>query len=629
MISNHDSELIARNDASFLHENNSKEYVNTNLYQYYTCINCWVTLVGAHSEIAGKILESEIRNHGLLPVIAWAQQASDQLVRDIPITNLFSVICRGLSIADALQCLRFPKRFSPVSSALALKSLNKFKATNNRMKLINRRCETEHRYVTSLVAQEARDVFAGYESDDLYIPRFSNGAGKDGEHSLVEKIDSWQKPCFSHRLYPVKADVQTHWSYGREEFGRYLWTLPVSGATARFQTVPKSYKTYRTIAMEAPTKQSDQQGVRVALERTLDRNVGDAAPIHNQGINGIRAQAAGYSTIDMSAASDSISVWLIGQVLPREIFNDVMFARSYWILYDTSTGDGDLLHMVTTMGTGFCFALETGLFLSIARAGVRYAALFLDWAYSDDLVSAYGDDIIVPEWAYETVRDFLTICGFVVNEDKSFTGATPFRESCGYDWYDYDPVTSIYWPRREIKENLDSLPSLVALQNRVFERGAGLTYFDCQTFLCRQIARIAPKLSVVPLDTFLEYNLEGRAVISLTARPLESKQYIRYDIRYDKEKTPADRLLTFDGSKGDGIIYKEDRIYANLLTETLTKVTPYDRASYEMYLYEEFLRNGPRYDDETSYVLNISSSYMQPSNTRKSAKVSVTRVRLV
>jgi hypothetical protein len=50
------------------------------------------------------------------------------------------------------------------------------------------------------------------------------------------------------------------------------------------------------------------------------------------------------------------------------------------------------------------------------------------------LVSVYGDDIIIPTYAYEHLIQLLTALGFVINRDKSF-GTGAFRESCGADYY--------------------------------------------------------------------------------------------------------------------------------------------------------------------------------------------------
>jgi hypothetical protein len=55
----------------------------------------------------------------------------------------------------------------------------------------------------------------------------------------------------------------------------------------------------------------------------------------------------------------------------------------------------------------------------------------------------FGDDIIVKKEAYAFLVRSLTKLGFKVNDDKSFNTG-PFRESCGYDWYNGHFVRGVY-----------------------------------------------------------------------------------------------------------------------------------------------------------------------------------------
>jgi hypothetical protein len=77
------------------------------------------------------------------------------------------------------------------------------------------------------------------------------------------------------------------------------------------------------------------------------------------------------------------------------------------------------------MGNGFTFPLETLIFWALAACCVR----------PEDVgkVSVYGDDIIVPTYAYALLTEVLVAAGFLVNSKKSFVDG-PFRESCGRDY---------------------------------------------------------------------------------------------------------------------------------------------------------------------------------------------------
>jgi hypothetical protein len=631
MISNHDLELIARKDVAEFHFEHSKEYINANLFQYYTGANSWILVVKGYSEVAAKILEDEIRSRGLVVTIRNAQVAADELVRDQPISNCFALICRGLTTPDALQCLRFLKRFSIVSVDLEAAAKEKLLATNNRIKLINRRCDTDHEFIIDLVRREAQYLFHGYVSPTNDFPRLTNGASFGGSHTAAEKCCEWVNPSFGSPLYPShRMYTQQSFRFNRISWGTYTGKMfaDVPFQRSRFGTVPKNWKGYRTIAIESVTQQSEQQGIRAALEKALKYTVGDQAPIHNQAINGIQASREGFATLDLSSASDSMSFWLLSRILPRKVWDDIRSARSWWLTFEPDRkGEigGCLIHMVCTMGCGFCFALETGVFLAIARAAVKLVCRHTDRVFSSSLVFAYGDDIIVPEWAYDTVVEFLELLGFIVNVDKSFTGLTPFRESCGYDWFDNEPVSSTYWPRKVIQENYDSLPSLVSLQNRLFERGGGYQLFEAQTFVRNQCKRIAPNLSEVPLDTFLEYSLEGKALVSLTPQPLKWERYQRRE-KYDRERHG---LAAFSQVRdGTLVVYEEDRLYANLVTAKY-KAVKYDEEVYRNYRYAKFLLDGPEYDSDIERELGVTSSLWKTSERRKPSGFTISRTRLI
>lgn len=618
MISNHEAELIAQIDAKSLKED-CKDYVGSNLFQYYTLVNTWTSLLSGHNPVAADILEKMILNRGLLSTIKAASETADAIIReqmiDLP---EFCLITKGLDTADALQVLRFPKRFTPVSKGLESQTLTAFKQQLNKVRGINmRRRGTGNRYFIEAVRLELNELFRYYEPADFsdikltngvsrYSDDFSSGLGEGSFQYGNEKIRiGLNRPNFYNSpLYPSWYYPSIKYTNGNADYGLVFGL----GETARVSTVPKSYKTYRTIAVETVEKQSDQQCVRAALEKALDKSVGLHAPIHNQGINGLLASNLNYATIDLHAASDSLSWWLMHEILPRPVYADCAFARSYYLIMPNT---GRVINpLFCTMGNGFCFALETAVFLAISRAAVKCYCNFTGLAWNDDYVYAYGDDIIVLAEAYATVVDWLQALDFIVNNDKSFSTPSPFRESCGYDWFDSQSVTSIYWPRAVIKRDIESCASLCALEARIFQRGAGTFYYSAYSFLVKQVKLIAPNLSEVPIDVFLEYNLEGKALVTLTAPRLESTRYVR----------------EWSLVKGDAKSYEEDRLYCNLLH--VLKDTSLDYSPIENYLYATFLRNGPKYDDELSRLLGVSTSYHDDQLRSKAGKTVVTRKRL-
>lgn len=200
--------------------------------------------------------------------------------------------------------------------------------------------------------------------------------------------------------------------------------------------VPKTVKVKRTIAVEPLLNGYIQKGIDQLMRHRLKR-VG--IDLTNQEKNKDLARKGSvpltpdpYVTIDLSSASDSISIGLCKYMLPDDWYQflDATRSRSY-----TLNGDLHRYHKFTTMGNGFCFPLETLLFASLCQVAYAESNLSADY-------SVYGDDIIVRQSVAPRVLELLKICGFTANPDKTFLSG-PFRESCGADWFEGEDVRPI------------------------------------------------------------------------------------------------------------------------------------------------------------------------------------------
>lgn len=108
--------------------------------------------------------------------------------------------------------------------------------------------------------------------------------------------------------------------------------------------------------------------------------------------------------------------------------------------------------MVSSMGNGFTFPLQTALFSCAVSAAYQLDSLKLvrpQVRHGRQTVTdlgnfgVFGDDIIVVKRAYRKVLRLLDILGFKVNAEKSFFEG-PFRESCGGDFYEGQHARGIY-----------------------------------------------------------------------------------------------------------------------------------------------------------------------------------------
>lgn len=196
--------------------------------------------------------------------------------------------------------------------------------------------------------------------------------------------------------------------------------------------VPKTAKVHRTIAIEPLLNSYLQKGVDIILRRKLLRvgiDLSDQEKNKLMARDGSRAgQVDPFVTIDLSSASDSISRGLCRYLLPVEWFEFLNSIRSKEYMLGKERLS---YHKFCSMGNGFCFPLETLLFVAACVAS--------DAGVPGRDFSVYGDDIILRQSKAPALIKLLKVMGFSVNTDKTFLDG-PFRESCGADWFDNEDV---------------------------------------------------------------------------------------------------------------------------------------------------------------------------------------------
>lgn len=249
----------------------------------------------------------------------------------------------------------------------------------------------------------------------------------------------------------------------------------------RFTTVPKDATKDRGIAIEPGINVLGQLAVGDLLKQKLRRVDIDlrgtssrthpvlarlglelGRPWKGQHLHRNLAQessvSGSHATIDLSNASDTVSLNLVKLLLPEEWFMLLSELRSPYTRYSPTGKKRDArwyrLEKFSSMGNGYTFELETLIFCSLAHAvGGRVGI--------DTFV--YGDDIIVPEPISRDLLALLQFSGLTPNAGKTFTGDVPFRESCGGDYFLGHDVRPFY-----IKEDpYDSPSALIGLANNL------------------------------------------------------------------------------------------------------------------------------------------------------------------
>ncbi len=235
---------------------------------------------------------------------------------------------------------------------------------------------------------------------------------------------------------------------------RETWTLKeVLGN--RITTVPKNYKTDRTIAIEPDMNMYVQLGIGALMRRRLrfaGCDLNDQT--RNQRLARIGSIANSLATIDMSMASDTVARELVHLLLPPDWVDALEQCRSpYGVL---PSGDLVYYQKFSSMGNGYTFELESVIFYGLALA-VREA-----YGVEDTRISVYGDDLIVPTTMAEPMMSLLRAVGFIPNEEKSFTDG-PFRESCGKHYFLGNDVTPFY-----VRKPIQTLRDLFLLHNNLY-----------------------------------------------------------------------------------------------------------------------------------------------------------------
>jgi len=252
----------------------------------------------------------------------------------------------------------------------------------------------------------------------------------------------------------------------------------------RIVTVPKNAKTDRVIAIEPTMNMYIQKGLGAMIRRRLKRvGVNLDCQVLNQHLALQGSLSGSLATIDLSAASDSISSELVRWMLPPDWVSYIKACRSpFGVLPD---GSEHLYRKVSSMGNGFTFELESLIFWALAEASVDL--------HGKDRhgLAVYGDDLIVPSDCADDLISALSVCGFTTNKSKTFVTGN-FRESCGKHYSHGRDVTPIY-----IRNVIDGVERLIWFANAVCNlslRYGEERYRDIRfKFLHEEIVDLIPK----------------------------------------------------------------------------------------------------------------------------------------
>lgn len=312
--------------------------------------------------------------------------------------------------------------------------------------------------------------------------------GARGEDFYTKHFDSTltytHKARFLVTLYQRYLNDTSWWKSG-EILRQTIYGFKETQGSV-MSTVPKNADISRTTCTEPSLNMFFQLGVGEVISDRLREwglNIPSQAPI-NQELARVGSLTGAFGTIDLSSASDSLSIEMMRFMLPQDVFTTL------WVLRSDETqvpGRGTVpLHMISTMGNGYTFPLQTVLFTCVVLAVYRCLGIHCQKRCDGqgDSWAVFGDDIIVRREAYNLTVRILELLGFSVNSEKSFNEG-PFRESCGTDWYAGTDVRGVYC------KTLTTVGSRFSLINRLMRWSTkhGIVLKRTISLLCRTVPR--------------------------------------------------------------------------------------------------------------------------------------------
>lgn len=358
-------------------------------------------------------------------------------------------------VAASLQCDALLRKFAgDVSPDADNRALEKFTRINAECAVWEPGWQL---YEDELMGEVKNQVYRFWTPEglplvsDLYavVARGRTGPGaavKANGNDFYTKLFSSSLSCTSAGLYETYrryVDNFPRWRDAENQRQRSFGEgLVVEGSRLHF--VPKRVDISRLICIEPSLNQFYQLGFGAHLEDRLGRYYGiylDRQPDISRELARQGSINDNLVTIDLESASDSISLRMLEWLLPRDF---LAWLKLFRCPVSSIRGEQVALNMVSTMGNGFTFPLQTMIFASVVFACARVAGVSLHRSSTRECnYSVFGDDIICPREIAGNVMRVLKHLGFTVNKEKTFVEG-PFRESCGSDWFKGRNVRPVY-----------------------------------------------------------------------------------------------------------------------------------------------------------------------------------------
>lgn len=279
---------------------------------------------------------------------------------------------------------------------------------------------------------------------------FADLRPKHGPHSVAEYDGRYIGTAAKYAAFKTDARLE----YFLKKLGldlcdfipasmQFAYQIGIDWRQSVLVLVPKSMVTNRMISKEPAVLQYFQQGIRECIRTYVRKHpfLRTVIDFEDQQKSANLAKLGSifgeYATIDLSAASDSVTLDLVKQLFCKTpLLCGLIATRSD----STLLPDGHSLRLrkFAPMGSAVCFDIETLVFSVVceyARRKTNSKAKF----------RVFGDDIVVPRRYEGLVTSTLERLHFRVNRAKSFgtTQLLNFREACGGEYFNGDSVAPV------------------------------------------------------------------------------------------------------------------------------------------------------------------------------------------
>lgn len=409
----------------------------------------------------------------------------------------------------------------------------------------------------------------------------SNPYGKFGPGAVSERYKGSIGKSSSFRMSPMLARAFTRGNI----FTEFKARVPLKGVpsmrfhslkrrrskVSRLTFVAKDLKTSRSICIEPNADMFFQQMVLKDFLNIFEGDLSNFIDLHDQSRN---QRAALYGsitgeldTLDLSSASDLLSMDLVKRIMPRKVLYWLLATRSKRVL--TKDGTEHILNKFAPMGSALCFPVQCLVFFGV----IVYCSTI--WNKNGDLWTTdiderdveetlrsyepsmarstvrflhsplvYGDDLVTDYRISEMVIQVLESLGFKVNTSKSYFSSCAFRESCGEFYWNGFYITPL---RFLIKPDWGA--------NRISQYASNVahinTCFDHGRFMLRKhhIQRTRHLFHPWPLYfTSSEEDSLGVKTLGIAYNPHLRTRNLHTD-KYDLDRAEVRRILSMPKDK--------------------------------------------------------------------------------